>query len=150
MRARMGCRTLIAILLGVLVIAADSGGATVERAGTAQHGCPRIYWRTLRDGAQVCPPRHSVIGGEALTGLRWSAWTASGARGSGNLTCTDSGCLDEILAHADVRLSRVRRCPDGARIFTRFDVHLTDRHEPVGRHWGWRIPCDGMTGGGNG
>jgi len=137
-------------LVGVGLAAASVAVATASPGREARIHCPAIYWRTLRDRAQVCPPRHSLLADEALTGLRWSMWSAAGARGVGNLSCTDSGCTVDVLAHAQIRLSRVRRCPDGARIFTRFDAYFTDQQEPVGSQYGWRIPCNGATGGGNG
>ena len=109
--------------------------------------CQRIFWRTVRDGPQVCPGYHDLLADRAFWYLKWSSWGSAGARGRGKYACTDSGCRGGIIARVTVKLSRVRRCPDRARIFTRFDAYFSPNAEGA-RHWHWPIPCNGMTGGG--
>lgn len=137
---------LIAVTgLSQVISAAAVGG---PRARMAVH-CQRIFWRTMRDGAQVCPGYHDLLADRAFWYLKWSSWRSGGARGHGKYACTDSACRGQIIARVTIKLTRARRCPDGARIFTRFDASFSPNSEGA-RHWHWSIPCNGMTGGGGG
>ena len=133
---------------------AASGVASVDKgsrsAGSTRARCRGIYWRTMRDGSQICPRSHSLLADRAFSALRWSSWSSSGARARGYYICTDSACYGQLLAHVLVKLSKVHRCPDGVRIFTRFDAYFSPRAPETGAHWGWRIACNGTAGGGGG
>ncbi len=124
---------------------------TAASGATAQPRCSGVVWRTLRDGTQTCPRTHSLIADYGLVRLRWSAWGGADARADGYLMCGGSGCAGTHPRSVRVKLSRRERCPDGVEIYARYDSWFYARHRRslVG-HTGYRIPCDGMTGGGNG
>src|SRR5436309_393410 len=112
----------VVLLLGLVGAMGVSEGmarpalATAPVAAVAKIHCQRIFWRTRRNGTQVCPGYHDLLADEAFWYLTWSSWNAKGARGKGKLACTDSACRGQIIARMTIKLSRVRRCPDGARI----------------------------------
>jgi hypothetical protein len=59
--------------------------------------------------------------------MRWSTWTAAGARGKGNYVAScyflvgGNRCANWVLP-VTLNLSRVMQCPDGRRIFTRLVI----------------------------
>jgi hypothetical protein len=121
------------------------------RAGV--RSCSRIYWRTLRDGSQICPSGHGLLADVSLRNLVWSSWGGGEARGTGLYahTVCHKNHLGYYLAPVTVRLSRPARCPDGVRVYGHFEYseYSPHRHRRV-QHAGWPIPCSGETGGGNG
>jgi len=60
-------------------------------------------------------------------------------------------CCAYALSPATVQLSQPRTCPDGVRIYSRFQLRVYNRtNSRVTMRVSYAIPCDGMTGGGNG
>lgn len=123
-------------------------------AQTASKRCSGISWRTLRDGPQICPDRHSLIADVALVRLRWSSWGGAAAQATGFSAHTvypNNRCCAFALSPAVVRLSLPRTCPDGLRIYSRFQLTVYNRAKSrVTMRLAYTIPCNGMTGGGNG
>jgi hypothetical protein len=116
--------------------------------------CWGVYWRTARNGAQLCPRSHSLLADRALTNLVWSSWGRAIARASGNYVCTGSGCGFGPQA-VTVTLSRVSGCARGIRIYSRFDLTFASPGSPGSPFpqnefvsGGWNVPCTGLTGGG--
>jgi len=73
-------------------------------------------------------------GGQFLVGVRWSAWTATGASGTAvwwqNLCTPDCAAGHFRRVHVAVRLSRPRDCGRQARrLFTR--MRLVPRGDPA-------------------
>jgi hypothetical protein len=115
--------------------------------------CAEVYWRTRRDGAQLCPATHSLVADLSLVRLRWSSWGSSTAKASGFIAHTvfPKNHLAYSLSPVSVRLSQPKRCPDGMRIYSRYDLITYTRrgHRRIGRD-GYGIRCNGETGGGGG
>lgn len=148
------CRRVTALRRLIFLALACIAAIGVEAGGSAQArpSCSGAAWRTLRDGTQVCPRYHSLISDYALTHLRWTAWNAGEARATGTLSCVHhSYCRGLRPQRLSIRLSRAHVCADGVRIYSRYDQRLLPPYAQAGpRRSGYRIPCDGMTGGGNG
>jgi hypothetical protein len=120
----------------------------------AARRCVAVYWRTARNGPQLCPRSHSLLADRALANLVWSSFGGSSARAVGDYVCTGSAC-DFGPQAVSVTLSRVRKCSDGVQIYSRFS--LTFAHpglpsDPLPQSefvsGGWNVPCSGLTGGG--
>jgi hypothetical protein len=136
----------IAYFLSVVLSA-----TTVSAHGS--HGglrCSGIAWYTLRDGAQFCPRRHSLLADVSLIDLSWSAWGISGAKGHG-FEAHEIMPGESTLLPVGIHLSGSKTCPKGLRIYSQATITVYASHDRrVLSHETSAIPCNGETGGGNG
>ena len=116
---------------------------------TASAACGQVQWRTLRDGRQRCPRTHSFLSDWSWQGLRWSTWSGTRVVGHGTAVHHSGTVVDE-RDRIEIQLFRVRRCPDGNRIYTRIKVTW---YYPDGvQHLSWPYYCTPrlVNGGGAG
>ena len=147
----------LSLAVAISTVAMPIGSAVASRVGRAHEAskrCSGITWRTLRDGSEVCPVNHGLIADVRLVRLRWSSWGAPVARATGFSAHTvypNNRCCAFALTPATVRLSQPRSCPDGVRIYSRFQLTVYTRDKSrVTMRLAYPIPCNGITGGGNG
>jgi hypothetical protein len=143
--SRTGTRALLLVLaLGVLGVERVSA---VNGTRATRH-CSGIYWRTHRDGAQLCPSDHGLLADVSLRRLRWSSWGGprADARGFKAHTVFPNGHLAYSLLPVTLRLTQPKRCADGVRIYGYVEMtEYTPSHRRTGTA-GWAISCSGKTG----
>jgi hypothetical protein len=141
---------LLSLAVAFMIASAPSDAANGTEA--ARH-CSGIYWRTLRNGPQICPGFHGLLADVSLRRLKWSSWGGGEANGSGYYAHTvfPNSHLAYYLSPVTIRLSRPKLCRDGVRIYSYFEYtdYAPRSHRRVSRA-AWPIPCNGETGGGNG
>ena len=73
------------ILVGLLLAIGGAGASAspAQRSFRASRGCGEVYWRSLRDGDQLCPSAHSMLADVDWIDLRWTRWGRDGALGHG-------------------------------------------------------------------
>ena len=115
----------------------------------ASAACGPVQWRTLRDGIQRCPRTHGLLSDWTWQQLRWSTWNGTRAVGHGIAVHRTGSTVDERDL-IQIRLLRVRRCPDEQQIYTRISVTW---YQPNGvQHLSWSYYCAPrlVSGGGGG
>jgi hypothetical protein len=155
MRRGLHHRAAALVLLAAALLVTQGGATAALMAGepprpAAERHCAGIYWRTHRDGAQLCPRTHSLFFDSELAHLRWSSWGGSVARATGYLRCVGLFCQGTYPERVSVKLSRPRRCPDGTRIYSRYEESSFLARTGQGPTTGWGIRCSGETGGAGG
>jgi hypothetical protein len=117
-----------------------NGGTFLAAAEKFSVHCGRIFWRSIRNGDQICPRFHSILSDWDWKRLRWTRWNDREALGTGLAVHQLGGPVD-ARDPIRIRLSRTVRCPDGRRIYTR--IHATwDYGGSVGtRRYQWRYYC---------
>jgi hypothetical protein len=130
-----------------------SSSAVSRPLATAALHCAGIYWRTIRNGPQLCPRKHSLLADVSLVRLRWSSWGGSVANAIGYSAHTvfPNNHLSYELTSVAIRLSRPRTCSDHVRIYSYYEAtdYSKRGHRRTG-HGGYAITCKGEAGGGNG
>ena len=56
--------TTITLKLAALSLTVSGAGASASpdrRGSSARYGCGRVYWRSVRNGDQICPSTHSML-----------------------------------------------------------------------------------------
>jgi hypothetical protein len=134
----------IAMFVACACLSTAAGAAQAQPNGRR---CAPVYWRTGRDGDQRCPSSHSIIADLSYADLHWTDWTSSEANAHGDDLQFDDAPgprPGSVVQALTIKLSRVRRCSDGRRIYTRFSGTFYATQRIIGLNA--RIPLMPTTG----
>lgn len=127
-----------------------SAGALVDVSVSLGSDRCKVYWRSVRNGDQRCPRTHSVISDLCWNKLRWTAWNAREAIGTGREVYRNGICSGVPVRCRDtsvplrIRLTGTKMCAGGARIYSRISAvtYSANGRRVTGRA-AWSYICHG-------
>ena len=138
--------TTTTLIVAALSLAVNGAGASAspDRGGVgSSHRCGHVYWRSVRNGDQICPQTHSVLADVAWIKLRWTRWGRSEAVGHGLQVHYYTGTQIDMRNPIRIRLSRSVQCADGRTIYSQIHVvEYSSNHRRVIHRYAWSYACD--------